>query len=218
MSLRTRLLAGPFALALLVLGVVGLAWSMPGYSHARQTVSEIGAIGSPARVPFAMMLCGVALCALLCAHGVRDAARAARQSSAPAYLIGAMAISIAGVALFAHPHPLHNVFGLSELIGYQAPVVLAVTWRRHPMAGAVVRLSWLLYAVIVIAIVLNLSSVLGMTHVAAYVQPHIGVAQRVLFGAWFCWLGALGLLLPLAGLTPRHQPPSDSLRPGVPAA
>jgi hypothetical protein len=27
-----------------------------------------------------------------------------------------MAVSAAGVGVFAHPHPLHNVFGLSELI------------------------------------------------------------------------------------------------------
>ena len=49
-----------------------------------------------------------------------------------------------GVGIFSFPHPLHNVFGLSELVGYQAPLVLALTWRRDPQAASVVRLSWII--------------------------------------------------------------------------
>lgn len=65
-------------------------------------MSEIGEMGSPARFPFTIMLCCVALCLLVFA---------------------------AGVGIFAFPHPLHNIFGESELIGYQAPVAFALTWR-----------------------------------------------------------------------------------------
>jgi hypothetical protein len=33
---------------------------IPEYSHVQQTVSEIGEAGSPARIPFTVMLCCVA--------------------------------------------------------------------------------------------------------------------------------------------------------------
>ena len=69
-----------------------------------------------------------------------------------------MGLSAAGVGLFAHPNPLHNVFDISELIGYQAPLCLALTWRRDPRAGLLVSLSWILYVIIFAAIVLNLCS------------------------------------------------------------
>jgi hypothetical protein len=124
-----------------------------------------------------------------------DFSRALGYSLLPAYLIGAMAISAAGVALFAHPHPLHNVFGLSELVGYQAPLALALTWRRHPRARSIVTVSWILYTVIVVAIALNVSAPLGLDAVWSYVQPRYGVAQRVLFGAWFGWAAGVGLLM-----------------------
>jgi hypothetical protein len=44
-----RLLFGPLAAAILCFGIIGLALLLPGYSHVRQTVSEIGEISSPAR-------------------------------------------------------------------------------------------------------------------------------------------------------------------------
>ena len=89
----------------------------------RQTVSEIGEIGSPARVPFAILLCCVAACILVFACAVRNISVQAGHSTLAAYVIGFMAVSAAGVGVFAYPYPLHNVFGISELIGYQAPLV-----------------------------------------------------------------------------------------------
>ena len=50
LSVSGRLLFGPLAGILLVFGVGALALMVPGYSHVHQTVSEIGEIGSPARV------------------------------------------------------------------------------------------------------------------------------------------------------------------------
>jgi len=53
---NTRLLFGPLAGIILGFGIVGLALMIPEYSHVQQTVSEIGEAGSPARIPFAVML------------------------------------------------------------------------------------------------------------------------------------------------------------------
>ena len=195
MNRSYRLLFGPLAAAVFGLGIVGLALLLPGYSHVHQTVSEIGEIGSPVRIPFATLLCCVAVCILVFALGVRDLSVAAGHSPLAAYLTGFMALSAAGVGIFAYPNPLHNVFGMSELIGYQAPLVLALTWRCEPGAKTLVALSWILFVLVWVAIVLNLSSIDRQGLIWAYVRPVHGLAQRALFAAWFGWCAVVGMLL-----------------------
>jgi hypothetical membrane protein len=190
-----RLLFGPMAGAVLALGIVDLALMIPGYSHVRQTVSEIGEIGSPARIPFAVMLCCVAACVLVFAAGVRNRSVEASHSQLAAYVIGFMALSAAGVGVFAYPHPLHNVFGISELVSYQAPLVLALTWRGDARARRLVSFSWIMYLLIFAAIGLNLSSLDRQGQLWEHVKPMYGLAQRSLFAAWFGWCAVVGLLL-----------------------
>jgi hypothetical membrane protein len=193
MTRNYRLLFGPLAGITLCFGIAGLALLIPGYSHVHQTVSEIGEIGSPARILFAVMLGCVAACILVFAWAVRDVSAAARHSQLTAYLIGFMALPAAGIGVFAYPHPLHNVFGLSELIGYQAPLAFALTWRRDPRAKTLIALSWIFFALVWGAIALNLTSF--VPSVWAYVKPVHGLAQRALFAAWFGWCAVVGILL-----------------------
>ena len=195
MTWRTRLWFGPLAAILLCLGIIGLGLIVPGYSQVRETVSEIGEMDSPARIPFAVMLCGVAACLLVFASAIRDLAIQVRCSSWPAYLIGFMAVPVAGVGIFAYPHPLHNVFGLVELIGYQAPLVLAIAWRREPDAKPVVTFSWIMSALVWTAIILNLTTFYRHGAIWAAIRPVYGLAQRFLFATWFAWSAGLGLLL-----------------------
>jgi hypothetical protein len=72
MRTNYRLLFGPLAAAIFAVGITGLARLIPGYSHVHQTVSEIGEIASPARLPFAIMLFCVAACILVFAWALRD--------------------------------------------------------------------------------------------------------------------------------------------------
>jgi hypothetical membrane protein len=188
-----RLLFGPIAGAILALGIAVLALMIPGYSHVHQTVSEIGEVGSPARIPFAIVLCCVAASIIVFALAVRDLSVATGHSELAAYLIGFMALPAAGVGIFAYPHPLHNVFGLSELIGYQAPLFFALTWRRDPEAKTLVVFSWVMLGLIWGAIALNLAPFAAP--VWTYVKPVHGLAQRALFAAWFGWCGVVGILL-----------------------
>ncbi len=188
-----RLLFGPLAAIILTVGIAGLALFIPGYSHVRQTVSEIGEVGSPARVPFAVMLGCVAVCLLVFASAVSDLSSKNGHSKWAAWLIGFMALPAAGIGVFAYPHPLHNVFGISEIIGYQAPLVMAFTWRRDPRAKTLVTISWILFVLIWLAIALNLSS--SVPAIWVHVKPVHGLAQRALFAAWFGWCAILGLLL-----------------------
>lgn len=190
-----RLLFGPLAAVILAAGIAGLALMIPGYSQIRQTVSEIGEMDSPARIPFAIMVCCVALCLLIFAAGVGAESRKAGHGSFCAYLIVCMALSAAGVGLFAFPHPLHNVFGESELIGYQAPLAFALTWRSDPGARRLVIFSWTFFALIWISIALNFSALDRHGAFGSAVAPVYGLIQRSLFAAWFGWCAGLGALL-----------------------
>jgi hypothetical membrane protein len=195
MNRDNRLLFGPLAAVILALGIVGLALMVPGYSHVRQTVSEIGEMDSPARIPFAIMLCVVAVCLLVFASGVRTASIRAGHNTFAAYLIGAMSVVSAGVGIFAFPHPLHNVFGESELIGYQAPAALALAWRRDPKANGLVTFSWTMFGLVWISIAANLTTLFRHGAVWEEVRPFYGLVQRSLFAVWFGWSAGVGVLL-----------------------
>ncbi|HEY2144684.1 MAG TPA: DUF998 domain-containing protein [Steroidobacteraceae bacterium] len=190
-----RLLFGLLAACILAAGIVGVASMVPGYSHVRQTVSEIGEMGSPGRIPFLIMLCSVAACLFIFAAGVRAACIRRGRGSAAAYLIGFMALAAAGVGIFAFPHPLHNIFGESELIGYQAPLGLALVWRSDPEAKDLVRFSWIMFALIWISIALNLSSLDRHGALWAELKPVYGLVQRSLFASWFGWCAGISLML-----------------------
>jgi len=190
-----RLLFGPLAAVILLLGIPGLALLVPAYDPVRQTVSEIGEVGSPARIPFAAMLSAVAVCTLMFALALRRVAKEARRSPVGAWLTAFMAICVAGVGLFAFPHPLHNVFGIAELIGYQAPLVLALTWRGEPRLRTAVAICGVMALVVWIALALNLTSLARSGAIWDAVGPIYGLVQRALFAAWFGWCAVLGVEL-----------------------
>jgi len=195
MTSRTRLLLGPFAALLLGLGIALLPAMLTDYDSVRQTVSEIGEMDSPARIPFTILMCTVAALLIVFASGVRDVSRASGRSPLAAYFIVFAAISAAGVGIFSFPHPLHNVFGTSELIGYQAPLVMALTWRRDPRAGGLVRLSWIMFALVWVAIAINISTFDRHGALFALERPFYGLIQRSLFATWFAWVTLAGLWL-----------------------
>jgi hypothetical protein len=194
MTSRWRLWLGLLAAIILTLGIAGLAMMVPDYSQVRQTVSEIGEIGSPAQVPFALMLSCVAASLLVFASALRACALQRGHSTSAAYFVGFMAISSAGVGIFAFPHPLHNVFGIAELIGYQAPLVMALNWRGDPQARRLVAFSWFMTALVWIAIILNLSTLHRSGVTWAAIRPIYGLVQRSLFAFWFIWCAGAGVL------------------------
>ena len=129
------------------------------------------------------------------AAALRQRALESGQSTVAAYVVALTAVSCAGVGFFSFPHPLHNVFGMSELIGYQAPLVLAITWRHDRGSGEVVRMSWIMAAVVWIAIIINLPILDRQGSAYALIRPTYGLVQRALFASWFTWCTLLGILL-----------------------
>jgi len=186
---------GLAAVVVLWAGFLLLPLMVPGYDWVRQTVSEIGQHGSPMRGPFATMLCVFAACLLVFAWALRDVARKFGASTAVAYVTGFMAISSVGVGIFAYPHPLHGDFGLSEIVGYQAPWVLALTWRRVKQVRGLVTFSWLMAVIVWCAILANLSALDFSGWLWHLERPVYGIVQRSLFFTWSVWLAGTSLAL-----------------------
>jgi hypothetical membrane protein len=195
MNRGIALLFGPLGAVIFCIGVPVLAAMVPGYSHAHQTVSEIGALDTPLRIPFALMVGSMAVCMWVFARGVAGASAKAGCNPIAAYLIACMGISAMGIAVFATPHPLHNVFGLSEIVGYQAPLAFALAWRRAPKAQAIVIVSWVFFVLLWISMGLNMSTMSPDSGLAMAVKPVYGLVQRSLFLVWFGWCAIVGLLL-----------------------
>jgi len=195
MTLRSRLSFGLLAAIVLWGGVLLLPLMVPGYDGIRQTVSEIGERGSPMRIPFTATLCFFATCLLVFAWALRDAARKFGASTAIVYVIVFMAISSAGVGIFSYPHPLHGDFGLSEIVGYQAPWVLALTWRRVKQARGLVTFSWWMSVIVWCTILANLSALDFTGWLWHLERPVYGLVQRSLFFTWSLWLAGTSVAL-----------------------
>ena len=190
-----RLWLGIVAGVLLFAGIFTLAGFVPGYSQVQQTVSELGEVGSPTRVEFALLLCVVAACLILFADAAANVHRAVKVSVVPILLIVAMAISAAGVGVFAYPNPLHNLFGMSELVGYQAPLAIAITFWKKSSRGSIVVFSLVMYCVVLLALGANLTTLHRQGDIWQLVRPYYGVLQRSLFAAWFAWCAGYAVFL-----------------------
>jgi len=190
-----RLWFGPIAALLLFAGIVAVGLITPGYSHVRQTVSELGEVGSPGRIAFSVLLCLVAVCLILFASAVARTLREAGFSTLPAYVVGAMAISTAGVGIFSFPLALHNIFGMSETVGYQAPLIAALVCKMDPRANRIKWFSIIMYAVVLLAIAINTIALVRPPDIWSQIKPFFGLVQRSLFAAWFIWCTGYAVLL-----------------------
>jgi hypothetical protein len=195
MSAPARLLFGPLAAVVFAIGVAAMALWVPGYNAMGQTVSEIGQMSSPMRWPFAALLWLVALFMVVFATGLWDARPPGATASAAlaAACTAWMGVAAAALGWFAYPAPLHNLFGLSELIAYQAPLWLAIAWRKQAPAAAA--FSWAMYVLTLLSLAFNLAALLDNGNFWRLVKPVYGLVQRSLFACFFVWCGGAGWLL-----------------------
>jgi hypothetical membrane protein len=184
MHQRVLFLPGILAGAIFFIAMFVLATMVDGYSHVTQTVSEIGRQGSPAETYLQIANSLVAICLLVFAWGLFVFAKINDLSKLPALFMASYAVAEIGVAAFPSPHPLHNVFGLSMIIGYATPLVLGLAWKNLVAANYLRRLSLLAFGLIAIAVFLNLSPLFARD---LYPLEIYGIVQRMLFVAFFGW-------------------------------
>ena len=187
---------GVFAGLILLAAIFGLGFAVPGYDMVRQTASEIGEGGSPARWPFTAALAAIGVSLLIFASAVLAVAIERERGAVGALLIAAMAVSVTGVGWFAFPHPLHNTFGESQLIGHLAPLAVAIGWRGTKIS----LMSGLAFTLLSASMLVNLGYIglLGdamRLDVRAVLEPVYGLVQRSLFLIWFGWCALFAALL-----------------------
>ena len=195
MRTETRLLFGPIAAVIFFFGVLGLSLLLPGYSHVHQDISTIGKSGSPERVPFSVVFIFYACSLLIFASGILNVAGHAGTSRLPAYLVAFMAFTQIGIAIFATPHPLHNMFGIASMAGFLAPIAMAVSWRRVRSARTLIVVSYILGFLVLGSIIVGLSEFYPQSQLWQLVKSVPGLVQRSLAAAWLAWLFVSGTLM-----------------------
>lgn len=204
-------LAWPAALVatLAILGATLVGGALhPGYDHAAQFISELGARGAPAEalMRYAGFLpAGLALCVFA------FAARAGlpRSTLVGLGLLGVVVFAIGYLAATAFPcdagcrpadptpsQQLHNALGLG---GYLlAPLFLSAfgaglrRWHRGLAAGAFVAAA---------------ASLLGLLSMAPS-SPYVGLSQRLLEASVLGWVLACGVVLRRRGAAAEWTDPS----------
>lgn len=174
-------------------GMLILAMEIDGYSHAALTVSEIGRNGSPVELEWRLVNGIVSL--LFCCFSVSlfYFAKMKSVSKVPAYLLGFFGISTLGYAFFNVSHPLHNLVGMSLLLGYFSPLVLALSWKKNSEMKKIVRWSFYSCLLVIISIILNLSP---MFYKEIYTSGYYGLIQRSLFFIFHgLWCGYLSFFI-----------------------
>jgi len=158
---------------------------LPHYDPVRQTISVIGKTGAPFEVQYKMLFLAAALCLVPFAYGVYRFSLSRGLSPIPGFILGYLAVMKIGVAIFEAPHPLHNDFGLSSLLGYLAPLGLALSWRRAPSQITLRRISAVVAAVVVIT--------MGVHMLDIFIAPpdwfreNYGLIQRAMLVPFELW-------------------------------
>ena len=189
---RTCLLFGLICGSALIVMSTALGALLPGYDPVRQTISEIGETGSPFQRVFQITLIAGAVCLLIFAYGIYRFARWRHVSVLPAIAVGFIGLMDLGSAVFEAPHPLHNIFGVPKLVGFLAPLLLAITWPGEPDLRIVRRVSGLAGVLVLISVGLNLAPLFVSSW--PWGEAHYGLIQRTLF-VFFAWCLFLAISL-----------------------
>ena len=184
------LLFGPLAGLLFFATVYVLALSVPEYSHVGDTVSEIGQLGSPVEQSYQMAMLIVDAFLVALGIGLIAFSKSRNAPVLPAVLIAYFGFMQMGLHIYPSPHSLHNVFGLSLILGYLAPLALAISWRKLAELRGLVQVSWLAAILLIVSIFLNISPLFARD---LYPLDYYGLVQRSSLFLIFGWFACVGI-------------------------
>jgi len=160
---------------------------LPDYNSLSQTVSEIGQVGSPFQLPYAIMLWSVCLCGLAFSYQALKFAQSQGLSIVPLILTASFAVFDAGFALYPSPEPMHNIVGALHLFGYLSPLILTIVWRKYFKSNQLTNFSGIAFLSIVIFICLGIFQLPS--------PEYFGVIQRGIIYSYYGWLAWLSITL-----------------------
>ena len=166
----------------------------PGYSHARQFASELGAQGAPS-ASAAIFNTGTIACGAAETAGSLGMFGALRRlhtslvvSILTASALGAFGVSDVISGLFPLPDPRHHTFGLGYAILVAPPLLVLATWKRRDMLGLK------LYS-IASGLALGAMVAILMGVGALVTRANIGALQRLAALACHPWIGVASYVL-----------------------
>ena len=195
---RASLLFGLIGGTTLVVMSTVLGALLPGYDPISQTMSEIGERGSPFEGLFQVTLTVQAVCLLVFSYGVYRFASLRHVSALPAIAVGFLGLMDLGQSFFATPHPLHNLFGVPKVIGFLAPLFLAIMWPKSSDLRIVRVVSGVAGSLVLISVALNWMPLFVSLRWAEdhlpWMVANFGLVQRTLF-VFYAWCVFLAVSL-----------------------
>jgi hypothetical protein len=195
---RASLLFGLICGTALVAMSIVLGALLPGYDPISQTMSEIGERGSPFEGIFQVTLTVQAVSFLIFSYGVYRFASFRHVSVLPAIALGLIGLMDLAQSFFPTPHPLHNVFGVPKLLGFLAPLYLAIIWPGADDLRLVRRVSAVAGSLVLLWSALNLMPLFvslrwAEDHLPWFVDNY-GLVQRTIF-VFYAWCVFLAVFL-----------------------
>lgn len=187
-NIRPALL-GTVIAVIFISGTLIFGFARENYSFVSQTLSEIGSMSSPLRLPFQIFKMIIAALILIFAALVIKFARKKKLSVVPGIFLLCFGLSDLGLALFPTPHALHNVFGLSLTLGYLSPLFFALLWSGEEYRSFKTA-SLVFFLLILTGIALNLSPAFKPD---LYPLQYYGLVQRFLVYTLFVYMAYVGL-------------------------
>ena len=174
-----------------IIGTLLMGAILEDYSIVSQTVSEIGQQGSSLEATFRIFSLMIGILLILFAVGILQLSRKKGLSLVPGISLLTFGLAEFGIGIFASPHPLHNVFGLSLTIGYFSPLMFFLLWKSK-LGSQFKWISLLIFFLVIIGIFLNLSPLFTPD---LYDLHYYGLVQRFLLYTFYAYCAYVSLQL-----------------------
>jgi len=201
MDAKKALTVGWITSITFIFGTFIFGQQLVGYSAISQTVSEIGQKGSPLYFPWQLFTIGTSCLLILFAFGLISFAKKRKLTIVPALFILAYGLSQFAMGFFPSPHSLHNIFGLSMIVGYFSPLMFVVCWKNQ-LGTSFKRLSILAFILMLIGIFLNLTPAFSPN---LYSLEYYGIVQRFLLFTFYIYCAFISISTLNSSLTSQGQ-------------
>lgn len=177
--------------------LAGMQWQ--GYSFRDQVISELGAVGSPTRPLFTLLLVAVYLLLIAFGAGVGQSAGDRRRLRAVAGLLIGLGVLALTVGLFVPMRPRGTEQGLTGALHLvEGAVAMLMVLAAMGIAAAALGSGFRLYTIATIVLVIGFGAWSGMEAPrieAGLATPWVGVKERIFWYAYQSWFAALALNL-----------------------
>lgn len=183
MNTKKILSLGWMTALLFIVGSLVMGSLVKDYDPLAQTVSEIGREGSPMYLNWQLFSLLTGALFIIFSFGLNVFAKQHEWSMVPGIFMMFYGISQFGIGWFPAPHTLHNVFGLSMIIGYLAPLTFVLSWKNR-LGKSFKQISFFAFVMIMFGVFLNLTPAIAPD---LYPLTYYGAVQRFLLFSFYLY-------------------------------